>query len=62
MQKFGLILTLDQNTPAYTSMLYYSSTFWVGLYKGADRTTIAITINRNIDRAKTFSNEIYIIC
>ena len=60
-QKFGHILRLDQNTPAYTSMLYYFSTSSVGLYKGADRTTIVITIDRDINRAKTFSNEIYTI-
>ena len=60
-QKFGHILRLDQNTPAYTSMLYYFSTSSVGLYKGADRTTI-VTKNRDINRAKTFSNEMYTIC
>ena len=43
-------------------MLYYFSTSSVGLYKGADRTTIVITINRDINRAKTFSSEIYAIC
>ena len=58
-QKFRHILILDQNTPAYTSMLYYFSTSSVGLYKGADRRTIVTTINRDINRAKTFSNEIY---
>ena len=61
-QKFGHILRLDQNTPAYTSMLYYFSTSSVGLYKGADRTTIVTTKNRDINRAKTFSNEMYTIC
>ena len=61
-QKFGHILRLNQNTPAYTSMLYYFSTSSVGLYKGADRTTIVTTINRDINRAKTFSNEVYTIC
>ena len=61
-QKFGHILRLDQNTPAYTSMLYYFSTSSVSLYKGADRTTIVTTINRDINRAKTFSSEIYTIC
>ena len=60
-QKFRHILILDQNTPAYTSMLYYFSTSSVGLYKGADRRTIVTTINRDINRAKTFSNEIYTI-
>ena len=58
-QKFRHILILDQNTPAYTSMLYYFSTSSVGLYKGADRRTIVTTINKDINRAKTFSNEIY---
>ena len=43
-------------------MLYYFSTSSVSLYKGADRTTIVTTINRDINRAKTFSNEIYTIC
>ena len=42
-------------------MLYYFSTSSVGLYKGADRTTI-VTKNRDINRAKTFSNEMYTIC
>ena len=36
-QKFGHILRLHQNTPAYKSMLYYFSTSAVGLYKGADQ-------------------------
>ena len=61
-QKFGHILRLNQNTPAYTSMLYYFSTSSVGLYKGTDRTTIVTTINRDINRAKTFSDEVYTIC
>ena len=61
-QKLGHILRLDQNTPVYTSMLYYFSTSSVGLHKGADRTTIATTINRDINRAKNFSNEMYTIC
>ena len=61
-QKFGHILRLDQNTPAYTSMLYYFSTSSVSLQKGADRTTIVKTINKDINRAKTFSSEIYTIC
>ena len=61
-QKFGHILRLDQNTPAYTSMLYYFSTSSVGRYKGAHRTTIVTTINRDINRAKKFSNEIHTIC
>ena len=39
-------------------MLYYFSTSSVGLFKGADQTTIVTTINRNINRAKTFSNKI----
>ena len=50
-QKFGHILRLDQNTPTCTSMLYYFSTS-VGLYKGADRTTIVTTINTDRNRAK----------
>ena len=61
-QKFGHILRLDRDTPAYTSMLYYFSTSSVGLYRGADRTTIVTTLNRDINRPKIFSNEIYIIC
>ena len=61
-QKFGHILRLDQNTPAYTSMLYYFSTSSVGRYKRADRTTIVTTINRDINRAKKISNEIHTIC
>ena len=61
-QKFGHILKLDQNTPAYTSMLYYFLASSIGLYKGVDRTTIVTTINRDINRVKTFSNEIYTIC
>ena len=43
-------------------MLYYFSTSSVGLYRGADRTTIVTTLNRDINRAKIFSNEIYIVC
>ena len=42
--------------------IYYFSTSSVGLYKGADRTTIVTTINRDIKRAKIFSSEIYTIC
>ena len=61
-QKFGHILKLDQNTPAYASMLYYFSKLSVGLYKRADLTTIVTTINRDTNRAKTFSNEMYTIC
>ena len=60
-QKFVQILRLDQNTLVYASMLYYFSTSSVGLYKGADQTTIVTAINRDINRAKTFSNEIYTI-
>ena len=60
-QNFGHILRLDQNTPAYTSMLLYFSMSSVGLYKGADRTTILTTINRDINRAKIFSNEMHAI-
>ena len=61
-QKFGHMLRLDQNTPAYTFMLCYFSTSSVSLYKGADRTTIVTTINKDINRAKTFSSEICTIC
>ena len=61
-QTFGHNLRLEQNTPAYTSMLYYFSASSVGLYKGAVRTTVVTTINREINRAATFSNEIYTIC
>ena len=61
-QKFGNILRVDQNTPANTSMLYYFSTPSVGIYKGADRTTILTTTNREINGAKTFSNKIYTMC
>ena len=61
-QKFGHILRLDKDTPAYTSMLYYFSASSVGLYKGADRTTIVTAINRDIKRTKTFSNGMYTIC
>ena len=57
-QRFGHILKLDQNTPAHIFVSYCFSTSSVGLYKGANRTTIVTTINR----AKTFSNEIYTIC
>ena len=60
-QNFGHILRLDQNTPAYTSMLFYFSMSSVGLYKGADRTTILTTINRDINRAKIFSDEMHAI-
>ena len=42
-------------------MLYYFLTTSGGLYKGADRTSIVTTINRDIHRAKT-SNDIYTIC
>ena len=61
-QKFGHMLRLDQNTTAYTSTWHYFSTSSVGLYKGADRITIVTTINRDMNRAKTFSNEMYTIC
>ena len=61
-QKFGHILRLDKDTPAYTSMLYNFSASSVGLYKGADRTTIVTAINRDIKRTKTFSNGMYTIC
>ena len=61
-QKFGHILRLDRDTPACTSMLYYFSASSVGLYRGADRTTIVTNLNRDISRAKIFSNETYIIC
>ena len=40
-------------------MLYYFSS--VGLYKRLDRTTTVTTKNRDINRAKTFSTEIYTI-
>ena len=43
-------------------MLYYFSTSAVGLYRGADRTTTVTTLNRDINRAKILSNEIFIIC
>ena len=43
-------------------MLDYFSTSSLGYYKGADRITIVATIIRDINRAKIFSNEIYIIC
>ena len=59
-QKFGHILRLDQNTPSYTSILYYFSS--VGLYKRLDRTTTGTTKNRDRNRAKTFSTEIYTTC
>ena len=62
LQRFEHILRLDQNTPAYTSTLYYFSASSVWFYKGADRTTIVTTINRDINRAKIFSNEIYTFC
>ena len=39
-------------------MLYYFSTSLVGLYKGVDQITIVTKINRDINRAKAFSNEI----
>ena len=42
-------------------MLYYFSTYSVGLYRGADQTTIVTTLNRDINRAETFSNKIYTI-
>ena len=61
-QKFGHILRLDPNTPAYNAMLYYFSTSSAGSYKGAERTTIVKTLNRDINRAKTFSREIFTIC
>ena len=32
------------------------------VFRGADRTTILTTINRDINRAKAFSNEMYTIC
>ena len=34
----------------------------VGLHKGADRTTIVTTINRDINRAQIVSNEMNAIC
>ena len=43
-------------------MLYYFLASSIGLYKGVDRTTIVTTINRDVNRVKTFSNEIYTIC
>ena len=48
-QRFEHILRLDQNTPAFSSMLYYFSILSAGLYKGGDQTTIVTTINRDIN-------------
>ena len=50
-QKFGHILRLNSNTPAYKSMLYYFTTSSVEFYRGADRTTIVTTLNRDINKS-----------
>ena len=55
-QKFGHILRLDKETPAYKSMIYYFDFTHKERFKGRPRTTLVTTLDDDIKRAITNAN------
>ena len=52
-QKFGHILRLHKETPAYKSMLYYFDFTAKRRFKGHPKTTLVTTLDQDINRAKS---------
>ena len=52
-QKFGHMIRLDKETPAYKSMLYYSDFTTKRRFKGHPKTTLVTTLDQDINQAKS---------